>query len=90
MACARTLDEAAKEALSEMLDWLGDVRPSLAREEAQMLLSLGGDVRVTQMYNGVSRGCHVVLEERLLPPAREARVQQTSTQRCGLKCSVEE
>ena len=68
MACARTLDEAAREALEDMLDWLGDIRPSLAREDAHLLLSVGADVRVTQLVNGTSRGCHVVLEKRLLPP----------------------
>ena len=51
-----------------MLDWLGELRPALARRDAYLLLSAAADVRVTQMVNGVSRGCHVILEKSTLPP----------------------
>ena len=33
-----------------------------------LLLSVAADVRVTQLVNGTSRGCHVVLEKSVLPP----------------------
>jgi len=68
IACARTVDDAAAAALEDMLDWLGDLRPGLAREDAYMLCSVAADVRVSQLVNGESRGAHVVLEKRFLPP----------------------
>ena len=68
LACAPSLDAAAKLALEEMLDWLGELRPALDRRDAYLLLSVGADTRVTQMVNGTSHGCHVVLEKRMLPP----------------------
>ena len=33
-----------------------------------MLLSVAADVRITQLVNGTSRGCHVVLPKSALPP----------------------
>ena len=69
MACAMRFDEAAKEALEEMLNWLGELRPGLKREDAYMLLSVAADVRVTQLCNAVSRGAHVVVDKSVLPPA---------------------
>ena len=68
LACAMRVDEAAKLALEDMLDWLGELRPALERRDAYILLSAAADVRVTQLVNGVSRGAHVVLEKRMLPP----------------------
>ena len=72
LACAMRVDEAAKLALEDMLDWLGELRPAMARKDAYILLSAAGDVRVTQLVNGVSRGAHVVLEKRFLPPLATA------------------
>jgi acetamidase/formamidase len=68
LACAHSVDDAARGALDEMLDWLGELRPLLAREDAHMLLSIAADVRVTQLVNGTSRGAHVVLQKNALPP----------------------
>jgi len=69
LACAMRVDDAASAALEAMLDWLGELRPALDRRDAYMLLSVAGDVHVTQLVNGTSRGCHVVLQKRCLPPA---------------------
>lgn len=69
LACAARVDDAASHALEEMLAWLAEVRPRLARADAYLLLSVAADVRITQLVNGTSRGCHCVLEKRCLPPA---------------------
>ena len=68
LACAVSADEASRLAIEDMLDWLGDVRPTLDRRDAYLMLSIAADVRITQLVNGNSRGCHVVLEKSVLPP----------------------
>ena len=58
------LDEAARIAVREMIDHICR-RTSLDREQAYMLCSLAGDVRVTQLVDG-EKGCHMMLAKALL------------------------
>ncbi|MGR3715168.1 MAG: acetamidase/formamidase family protein [Thermohalobaculum sp.] len=58
------LDEAARIAVREMIDHIRR-RTSLEREQAYMLCSLAGDVRVTQLVDG-EKGCHMMLAKALL------------------------
>ena len=67
LASMMRVDGAAKLALEDMLDWLGELRAGLERRDAYILLLAVADVRVTQLVNGVSRDAHVVLEKRMLP-----------------------
>lgn len=53
------LDQAAKQALRGMID-LGTEKTNLSREEVYALLSITGDLRVSQVVNGV-KGAHVML-----------------------------
>lgn len=59
------LDDAAKEALRDMIDQVC-ARSRLSRNEAYMLLSLVGDLRVTQLVNG-NKGVHMLLDKAYLP-----------------------
>ncbi len=59
-----SLDECAKNALRDMIALICE-RTSLTREEAYMLCSLAGDLRITQTVNG-SKGVHMMLEKALL------------------------
>ena len=61
-----SLDSAAQAALDDMLDWLGELKPGLARTDALMLLSVAADVRVTQIVNVPTKGAHVVLPKAFL------------------------
>ena len=67
LACAASSDEASRLAIEDMLNWLSDLRPALQRKDAYLMLSIAADVRITQLVNGVSRGCHVILEKSVLP-----------------------
>lgn len=58
------LDEAAREALREMIAHVCR-RTSLKPHEAYMLCSLAGDLRVTQTVDGV-KGCHMMLAKSCL------------------------
>jgi acetamidase/formamidase len=58
------LDEAARIAVREMIDHIGR-RTKLSREEAYMLCSLQGDLRVTQTVDG-EKGCHMMLAKSVL------------------------
>ncbi len=58
------LDTAARDALRRMIDWLC-AETRLTRSQSYMLLSLAGDVRITQMVNG-EQGAHVMLAKSLL------------------------
>lgn len=58
------LDEAARVAVREMIDHVCR-RTRLSREEAYMLCSLAGDLRVTQTVDG-EKGCHMLLDKRHL------------------------
>jgi acetamidase/formamidase len=58
------LDEAARQAVREMIEHIVR-RTSLGREQAYMLCSLVGDLRVTQTVDG-EKGCHMMLAKEHL------------------------
>ncbi|MFQ5565027.1 MAG: acetamidase/formamidase family protein [Paracoccaceae bacterium] len=58
------LDEAARIALRQMIDHICR-RTDLTREQAYMLCSLQGDLRVTQTVDG-EKGCHMMLAKGVL------------------------
>jgi len=58
------LDEAARIAVREMIDHICR-RTDLTREQAYMLCSLQGDLRVTQTVDG-EKGCHMMLAKAVL------------------------
>ena len=55
------LDDAAKQALREMIASIGELS-GLSSEDAHMLCSLACDLRVTQMVDG-NKGIHAMLFE---------------------------
>ncbi|MFQ5691668.1 MAG: acetamidase/formamidase family protein [Nitrospinota bacterium] len=59
------LDDAAKLALREMMDFLSESY-GLSREDAYVLSSVAVDLRVTQVVNG-HKGVHAMLAKDLLP-----------------------
>ncbi len=59
------LDDAAKQALREMIQWIGEMS-DLSPEDAYMLCSLACDLRVTQLVDG-NKGIHAMLLKSLLP-----------------------
>ena len=58
------LDDAAKQAVREMVRHVCD-RTSLTRNQAYMLCSLAGNLRVTQLVDG-NKGVHMLLPKALL------------------------
>jgi len=58
------LDDAAKQAVREMVDHLCR-RTALTHNQAYMLCSLAGDLRVTQLVDG-NKGVHMLLPKALL------------------------
>lgn len=58
------LDRCAEIALRDMIDWITALAP-LSREDAYMLCSLAGDLRVTQTVNG-NKGIHMMLDPALI------------------------
>lgn len=58
------LDDAAKQAVREMVREVC-ARTNLSRNQAYMLCSLAGDLRVTQTVDG-NKGCHMLLAKRHL------------------------
>ncbi|NNE86034.1 MAG: acetamidase/formamidase family protein [Alphaproteobacteria bacterium] len=58
------LDDAAKKALRDMIVLITE-RTNLSREDAYSLISLAGDVRISQLVN-VNKGCHVMLPKTAL------------------------
>ncbi|MHA1547498.1 MAG: acetamidase/formamidase family protein [Alphaproteobacteria bacterium] len=58
------LDEAARIAVREMINHIRR-RTDLTREQAYMLCSLQGDLRVTQTVDG-EKGCHMMLAKTVL------------------------
>jgi acetamidase/formamidase len=58
------LDEAARIAVREMIDHICR-RTDLDREQAYMLCSLQGDLRVTQTVDG-EKGCHMMMAKAVL------------------------
>jgi acetamidase/formamidase len=59
------LDDAAKQALREMIKWIGELS-GLPPDDAYMLCSLACDLRVTQLVDG-TKGIHAMLPRALLP-----------------------
>jgi acetamidase/formamidase len=59
------LDDAAKQALREMIAWTGELS-GLSAEDAYMLCSLACDLRFTQSVDG-NKGIHAMLSKSLLP-----------------------
>lgn len=57
-------DTAARDAIRRMIDWVTE-RTDLSRNQALMLLSLAGDVRITQMVNQ-EKGSHMMLPKTAL------------------------
>ncbi len=57
------LDDAATQALREMISWVTEIS-NLTAEDAYRLCSLAGDLRVTQIVDG-NKGIHCVLEKTL-------------------------
>jgi acetamidase/formamidase len=57
------LDEAARIATREMLDWLVEMK-GLSREDAYLLASAAMDVRVTQVVDG-AKGVHAVIAKSI-------------------------
>jgi acetamidase/formamidase len=62
------LDEAMRKALRDMIDVVAE-RGGISRNHAYMLLSLAGDLRITQVVDG-EKGVHMLMEKRWLPSAK--------------------
>jgi acetamidase/formamidase len=58
------LDDAAKQALREMIRWLVELK-GWSAEEAYVFCSLACDLRVTQLVDG-NKGIHAMVERRLV------------------------
>lgn len=64
MGLHEDLDTAARDALRRMIDWLAAIS-DLSRTDAYMLMSLAGDIRITQVVNG-EKGSHAMLPKSVL------------------------
>ena len=64
MGLHQDLDRCAEDALRNMIDLIIN-KTGLSREDAYMLCSLAGDLRVTQTVNG-NKGIHMVMKKSLL------------------------
>ncbi|MEX0282071.1 MAG: acetamidase/formamidase family protein [Arenibacterium sp.] len=64
MGMHEDLDRCAEMALRDMIAWIVE-RTGLGREDAYMLCSLAGDLRITQTVNG-NKGVHMMMETALL------------------------
>jgi acetamidase/formamidase len=62
------LDEAMRKAVRDMIDVVAE-RGGISRNHASMLLSLAGDLRITQVVDG-EKGVHMLMEKRWLPSAK--------------------
>lgn len=67
MGMHEDLDRCAEMALRDMIAWIV-ARTGLSREDAYMLCSLAGDLRITQTVNG-NKGVHMMMECALLDSA---------------------
>src|SRR3954452_16197596 len=65
MAFNEDLDDAAKDALREMIKLIGE-KMGLAADDAYMFCSLAVDMRVTQLVDG-NKGIHAMLPKRFCP-----------------------
>ncbi len=66
MGLHEDLDRCAEMALRDMISWIVE-RAGLSREDAYMLCSLAGDLRITQTVNG-NKGVHMMMETALIDP----------------------
>ncbi|MEX0283098.1 MAG: acetamidase/formamidase family protein [Paracoccaceae bacterium] len=64
LAVGPDLDQCAETALRDMIALIVD-HTGLSREDAYMLCSLAGDLRITQTVNG-NKGVHMMMEKALL------------------------
>ena len=64
MGMHEDLNRCAEMALRDMIAWIVD-RAGLSREDAYMLCSLAGDLRITQTVNG-NKGVHMMMQKTLL------------------------
>jgi hypothetical protein len=64
------LDDAAKQALREMIKWIGELS-GLEPADAYMLCSLACDLRITQTVDG-NKGVHAMLADAEKRPKRNA------------------
>lgn len=67
MGMHEDLDRCVEMALRDMIAWIS-ARTGLSREDAYMLCSLAGDLRITQTVNG-NKGVHMMMETALLAPS---------------------
>jgi acetamidase/formamidase len=58
------LDDAAKQALRDMIRWLVEMK-GWSSEEAYVFCSLACDLRVTQLVDG-NKGIHAMIDRRLI------------------------
>jgi len=58
------LDDAAKQALRNMIKWLTEIKPWTS-EEAYVFCSLACDLHVTQLVDG-NKGIHAMVRRSLL------------------------
>jgi acetamidase/formamidase len=64
MGMHEDLERCVEMALRDMISWIVD-QNGLGREDAYMLCSLAGDLRITQTVNG-NKGVHMMMEKALL------------------------
>ena len=64
MGMHEDLDRCTEMALRDMIAWIV-ARTGLSREDAYMLCSIAGDLRITQTVNG-NKGVHMMMETSLL------------------------
>ena len=64
MGMHEDLDRCAEMALRDMIAWITDLT-GLSREDAYMLCSVAGDLRITQTVNG-NKGVHMMMQKTLL------------------------
>ena len=67
MGFDESLDEAMRKATRDMIDVVAQ-RAGLSRNHAYMLLSLAGDLRITQVVDG-EKGVHMMFRKEWLTPA---------------------
>ncbi|MDJ0821281.1 MAG: acetamidase/formamidase family protein [Paracoccaceae bacterium] len=70
MGMHEDLDRCAEMALREMIVWIV-AETRLSREDAYMLCSLAGDLRITQTVNG-NKGVHMMMAKTLLDAGESA------------------
>ncbi|MEL6337160.1 MAG: acetamidase/formamidase family protein, partial [Pseudomonadota bacterium] len=65
MGFDESLDEAMRKALRDMIRLVSE-RAGISRDQAYMLLSLAGDLRITQVVDG-EKGVHMMISKSSLP-----------------------